>query len=272
MADYAVVNPATGETVKEYPTISDGDLKDAIGRAYTANQEWMPTTTVAERARADPQGRGAAHGQAPGAGRDHRPRDGQADRAGARRGRLLRGDLRVLRRQRREAARRRADRPAGGRRLGADPPQLVRRAARDHAVELPVLPGGAVRRTQPGDRQHDPAQARAAVPGVGGGDGADLPRGGVPRGRVHQHLRDQRPDRVGDRGSARPRRVADGLRARRRRRRRDRRAQPQEGRAGARRLRSVHPAVDRRSRRARSRRPSPAGWRTPARPATRPSG
>ena len=49
MADYAVVNPATGETVKEYPTISDGDLTDAIGRAYTANQEWTPTTTAAER-------------------------------------------------------------------------------------------------------------------------------------------------------------------------------------------------------------------------------
>ena len=50
MADYAVVNPATGETVKEYPTISDSDLKDAIGRAYTCYQEWVPTTTVAERA------------------------------------------------------------------------------------------------------------------------------------------------------------------------------------------------------------------------------
>jgi succinate-semialdehyde dehydrogenase/glutarate-semialdehyde dehydrogenase len=49
VADYAVVNPATGETVKDYPTISDDDLKDAIGRAYTANQEWTPTTTAAER-------------------------------------------------------------------------------------------------------------------------------------------------------------------------------------------------------------------------------
>ena len=49
MADYAVVNPATGETVKEYPTISDDDLKDAIGRAYSCHQEWTPTTTAAER-------------------------------------------------------------------------------------------------------------------------------------------------------------------------------------------------------------------------------
>jgi succinate-semialdehyde dehydrogenase / glutarate-semialdehyde dehydrogenase len=50
VADYAVVNPATGKTVKEYPTISDDDLKDAIGRAYAANQKWTPTTTAAERA------------------------------------------------------------------------------------------------------------------------------------------------------------------------------------------------------------------------------
>ena len=39
MSDYAVVNPATGETVKEYPTISDDDLRDAIGRADTAVRE-----------------------------------------------------------------------------------------------------------------------------------------------------------------------------------------------------------------------------------------
>jgi succinate-semialdehyde dehydrogenase / glutarate-semialdehyde dehydrogenase len=50
VADYAVVNPATGETIKEYETISDDDLKDAIGRAYKCHEEWVPTTTVADRA------------------------------------------------------------------------------------------------------------------------------------------------------------------------------------------------------------------------------
>ncbi len=50
MADYAVVNPATGETVKEYPTISDQELKDAIAGAAKASAEWIPTTTVRERA------------------------------------------------------------------------------------------------------------------------------------------------------------------------------------------------------------------------------
>ena len=38
MSDYAVVNPATGEVVKEYPTISDLDLDDAITRADKCSQ------------------------------------------------------------------------------------------------------------------------------------------------------------------------------------------------------------------------------------------
>ncbi len=50
MAVYAVVDPATGETVKEYPTISDDELKDAIARADEAHREWSLKTTVAGRA------------------------------------------------------------------------------------------------------------------------------------------------------------------------------------------------------------------------------
>lgn len=50
MADYAVVDPATGETVKEYPTIGDEQLDEAIGRAYGANAAWGKGTSVEERA------------------------------------------------------------------------------------------------------------------------------------------------------------------------------------------------------------------------------
>jgi succinate-semialdehyde dehydrogenase/glutarate-semialdehyde dehydrogenase len=50
MAVYAVVDPATGETVKEYPTISDEDLRGAIDRADETHQTWSQSTTVAERA------------------------------------------------------------------------------------------------------------------------------------------------------------------------------------------------------------------------------
>ena len=38
MSTYAVVNPATGETVKEYPEISDDDLRAAIDRADEASR------------------------------------------------------------------------------------------------------------------------------------------------------------------------------------------------------------------------------------------
>jgi succinate-semialdehyde dehydrogenase / glutarate-semialdehyde dehydrogenase len=51
MSDYAVVNPATGEEVKSYPTISDADLDNAIARADEAHRTWSSSTTVAERAR-----------------------------------------------------------------------------------------------------------------------------------------------------------------------------------------------------------------------------
>ncbi|MBS1893445.1 MAG: aldehyde dehydrogenase family protein, partial [Actinobacteria bacterium] len=50
MSDYAVVNPATGETIKEYPTITDDELRGAIGRADDAYRSWTRTSTVAERA------------------------------------------------------------------------------------------------------------------------------------------------------------------------------------------------------------------------------
>src|SRR5919206_3999727 len=50
MSMYAVVDPATGETVKEYPTITDDELRDAIARADRAHKEWSRASSVAERA------------------------------------------------------------------------------------------------------------------------------------------------------------------------------------------------------------------------------
>jgi succinate-semialdehyde dehydrogenase / glutarate-semialdehyde dehydrogenase len=50
MSAYAVVNPATGETIKEYPTISDDALRETIGRADAAYKSWSYSSTVAERA------------------------------------------------------------------------------------------------------------------------------------------------------------------------------------------------------------------------------
>jgi succinate-semialdehyde dehydrogenase / glutarate-semialdehyde dehydrogenase len=50
MADYEVVNPATGETVREYPTITDDELRDAIGRADRAHADWAASSTAEDRA------------------------------------------------------------------------------------------------------------------------------------------------------------------------------------------------------------------------------
>ena len=50
MSIYAVVDPATGEKVKEFPTISDDDLRSAIGRADEAHRTWSASSSVAERA------------------------------------------------------------------------------------------------------------------------------------------------------------------------------------------------------------------------------
>ncbi|MCK8608418.1 NAD-dependent succinate-semialdehyde dehydrogenase [Agromyces sp. C10] len=50
MTNYAVVNPATGETVKTYPTITDAELEAAIAAADEAHRTWSKSTTVEERA------------------------------------------------------------------------------------------------------------------------------------------------------------------------------------------------------------------------------
>ena len=50
MSNYAVVNPATGDKVKEYPDISDDELDAAIGKSWDTHREWALSKTPAERA------------------------------------------------------------------------------------------------------------------------------------------------------------------------------------------------------------------------------
>ena len=50
MSLYAVVNPATGDVEKEYPTATDEQIQEALASAAKAHQEWSKSTTVAERA------------------------------------------------------------------------------------------------------------------------------------------------------------------------------------------------------------------------------
>jgi len=50
MSSYAVINPATGETLAEYPEITDAALQDAIASAADAHAAWSRKASVADRA------------------------------------------------------------------------------------------------------------------------------------------------------------------------------------------------------------------------------
>ncbi len=262
--DYAVTNPATGEQLKVYPTITDDELEKAIALAHETHRSWLRSTTVDERANLVRRV-GELHGERREQLADIIVREMGKPGAGARRGRLLHRHLRVLRRQRPRPDDGRADQAARRRGLGDHPPQLAGRAARDHAVELPGLPGRPVRRARPDHRQHLPAEARAAVPGVGrGARSRSSSTPASPRARTSTSTRptSRSPEVIADprvQGVSR-----DRLGARRRGGRRDRRPQPEEGRARAGRLRPVHPAQHRRPRRdGRVGRRRPPGQRRP---------
>ena len=47
---YAVTNPATGETVRTYDTITDAELEAAIAAADEAHRTWSKSSTVEQRA------------------------------------------------------------------------------------------------------------------------------------------------------------------------------------------------------------------------------
>ncbi|MGP6172371.1 NAD-dependent succinate-semialdehyde dehydrogenase [Microbacterium sp. A204] len=50
MTDYAVVNPATGQTLAAYDTFADAQIEEAIAAADAAHRGWSRASTVAERA------------------------------------------------------------------------------------------------------------------------------------------------------------------------------------------------------------------------------
>ena len=50
MNEYAVTNPATGERLAEYPTITDQELEGVIESATHAYRDWARTTTPTQRA------------------------------------------------------------------------------------------------------------------------------------------------------------------------------------------------------------------------------
>jgi len=50
MTDYAVVDPATGETVATYDTFTDAQIEQAVAAATAAHRDWSRSSTADERA------------------------------------------------------------------------------------------------------------------------------------------------------------------------------------------------------------------------------
>ena len=272
MSDYAVVNPATGETVKKYPTISDAELEAAIGRADAAHRAWAAATTVEERAALirrvgelhDERRQELAEIIVREMGKPIEQAVGEVEFSAA--------IYEYYADNAREAAGRRADRPA--RRATARRSSAAARSA----LLLGIMPWNypyyqVARFAGPnlviGNTillKHAPQcpESAAAMEQI-------FHEAGVPTDAYINiyATNDQIAD--GHRRPARAGRLADRLRARRRRGRRDRRAQPEEGRARARRLGPVHRARHRRPRRGRRGRRRRRAWRTPGRRATPPS-
>ena len=144
-----------------------------------------------------------------------------------------------------------------------------RGAAGHHAVELPLLPGGPVRRPEPDDRQHDRAQARAASPESATAMEQIFHDAGLPADayinvfatneQVASMIADPRIAGVSVTGSERAWPSPRG------------RPEPEEGRAGAGRLGSVHRADGADLPKVAKAAAAP-GWRTAGRRATHPSG
>ncbi|HNA51932.1 MAG TPA: aldehyde dehydrogenase family protein, partial [Mycobacterium sp.] len=50
MSLYAVVDPKTGDVVREYPTATDKQIEQALASASKAYREWSKNSTLAQRA------------------------------------------------------------------------------------------------------------------------------------------------------------------------------------------------------------------------------
>jgi hypothetical protein len=180
MSDYAVINPATGETLTTYSTIGDQELHASIGNADAAHRALASSTTAQTRAA------------------------------------LLRrvGELHAERRRELgEIIVREMGKPIREAIGEVDFCVAIYVCYADHAAKLledepiELLEGtgsatpscSSTHRSAPSPQKHSSRSTTTrAYPA-----------------RVHQHLRDQRPDRDGDRRPAGARRLTDRLRARR---------------------------------------------------------
>ena len=256
--NYAVTNPATGEVVRSFETISDAELEQAIASADRAFREWSRSTTVDERA-ALVRRVGELHVERRQELADIIVREmgkpveqalGEVDFAGA-----------IYEYYADNAADFTKDEPITL--SDGEGSAIVRRSAL--GVLLGIMPWNfpyyqVARFAGPNlvigntillKHAEQCPESAAAIERI-------FLDAGLPGGRLRQHLRLPPADRDGDRGPARAGGVVDRVRAGRRCGGGGRRPAPEEGSAGARRVGPVHPAVHRRpgcDRRRRRRRP-----------------
>jgi len=144
MTEYAVINPATGEKVRSYPTASDQEIGAAVDQVVGAHAQWSGRS-IAERAaivrligdlhieRSAQLGEAIVREM----GKPLADAVGEVEFSGA--------IYQYYADHADGAARRQADHAAGWRGVGLHPSVIRGRAPGHHAVELPGLPGGAFR-------------------------------------------------------------------------------------------------------------------------------
>ena len=240
MSDYAVVNPATGETGARFDSFTDAQVEEALAAAAAAFETWRKLP-VAERARVVRR-----------AAELHRERRkelaaiivremgkpfaaavGEVDFA---------ADITEYYADQADVIT--ADQPLT---ILGEGTAVIRRSPLGVLFGImpwnfPYYQVAQVRGAEPGPRQHDRPEARVAMPRVGRGHRGDLSRRRAAGGCVRQRLRQRRAGRDDRRRSADPGRLRDRLGASRGGGGRGCRAAPEEGGPGARRLGSVHRA------------------------------
>nr|WP_321181998.1 aldehyde dehydrogenase family protein [Microbacterium barkeri] len=73
MTDYAVINPATGETLASFDTFTDAQIEEAVAAADEAHREWSRSTTPGTAARASGGSCCRRSGSGPRTARSDRP-------------------------------------------------------------------------------------------------------------------------------------------------------------------------------------------------------
>ena len=154
---FATVNPATGQTEKEFPPHTPDEV-DALLHRGRGRLRRLPDDDLRRTGPPPDHGGRAARGRGAGRGPDPHHRDGQDLRRGQGRGLQVRGRAALVRRPRRGAAGRRARDHGGVEVLRALP--AARCGAGRHAVELPAVAGHPLRRAGADGRQRRPAEAR----------------------------------------------------------------------------------------------------------------